>query len=417
MLKNRIIIVSLFLLLLLLSSFSSSYATKTGTVYLESNQKIIKKGEEIDITVNLKDSKTAAFDFSLYFDESKFEIVSSPENTNVIGNQIIYVWYDPTGGGSAKDGELATFKFRAKEDGLATFTIKGEFYSQEGQLIQTDFKEEQVQIGKEESVFTKQEQREQGIDSQSGNASLQVLRLGVEGIVPVFDSANYEYYLTVSNDIQNIDVLAISENPNATIEITGNNNLKDGLNTINIQVTSKDKTQKNIYTIQVTKTADSELANTNLEILAIENVLLNPPFDVNETNYKVEVSNGTESVNIFAVSENEQATVEIFGKDNLKIGNNLAIVTVTAPNGFTKKKYQVEIYRRNEEEEKIYLEEQQSQAKKVEEAYEIDKVSSNNEIVEETKLENGNIVWVVAIAVIVIAVLVGVLIYIKSKFK
>lgn len=401
------------LFLLLLFSFylvNISYATNTGIVYLESNKDTIEKGEEIEITVNLKDAKTSAFNLSLYFDNSKLEYISNSDNTNVIENRIIFVWFDSAGGSGSKDGEVARFKFKAIEDGLVTFTVLGEFYSQTGQMIKTDFKEKQVEIGKEETLLQQQANEEHGTDFQSSNASLQVLRVDKEGITPNFDSNIYEYYLIVPSEVNNIDVLTISENLNAFVEVTGNDNLKEGLNTISIKITSEDKTQNKVYTIQVTKTSNLDLANTNLEILAIESFLLNPPFNVSESNYKTEVSNEINSINVLAIPENENAVVDVVGKDNLKDGNNLLTVTVTASNGFTKRKYIVEVYKRNEEEEKRYQEEQKKQIEKVKQAYEIEELNgsvSENQIENELehKKENKNVfVWVIVIVLFVIIV-------------
>lgn len=401
------------LFLLLLFSFylvNISYATNTGIVYLESNKDTIEKGEEIEITVNLKDAKTSAFNLSLYFDNSKLEYISNSDNTNVIENRIIFVWFDSAGGSGSKDGEVARFKFKAIEDGLVTFTVLGEFYSQTGQMIKTDFKEKQVEIGKEETLLQQQANEEHGTDFQSSNASLQVLRVDKEGITPNFDSNIYEYYLIVPSEVNNIDVLTISENPNAFVEVTGNDNLKEGLNTISIKITSEDKTQNKVYTIQVTKTSNLDLANTNLEILAIESFLLNPPFNVSESNYKTEVSNEINSINVLAIPENENAVVDVVGKDNLKDGNNLLTVTVTVSNGFTKRKYIVEVYKRNEEEEKRYQEEQKKQIEKVKQAYEIEELNgsvSENQIENELehKKENKNVfVWVIVIVLFVIIV-------------
>ena len=212
---------------------------------------------------------------------------------------------------------------------------------------------------------------------------MQVLRLDREGITPDFSPEIHEYYLTIPTNIQEIEVLAMSENPNATIQITGNTNLQNGLNIIRIQVISLDKTQSNTYTIQVTKTDDTELANTNLEILAIENVLLVPPFNNSCTNYQAQIANEQNDLNVLAIPENERAIVTVTGKDNLKEGNNLLEIVVTAPNGFSKKKFQVEVYRRNEEEEKRYQEERQLQKEALVEAYEIEELSSNIEEVQE----------------------------------
>lgn len=369
--KSKIVILFVVIFIILVMS-TTSFATENGIMYLESNQDVVETGDEIEVTVNLKNVTIAACDFSLYFDEDKWEYVSKIENANVDKNRILFVWYDTNGGRSAKQGELAKFKFKAKGNGLSTFSIEGDFYNSVGQKLEVDFQEKQVQVGKEESVFWKQGEEEKGDNEQKGNANLQALRLDMAGMSPAFDKNVTEYYLTVPNEVRNIEVLAVSSNPKATIEITGNTKLKEGLNTIKVQVTSEDKKEKKTYTIQVTKTANLLLANTNLEILAIENVLLSPPFDANETNYTADIAKGINELNVFAVPENEKATVQISGEKNLKEGNNTVTVIVTAANGFSKKKYQIQVYQRNEEEQKQYEEEQKEQIQKVEQAYQID---------------------------------------------
>lgn len=417
MLKKKIILILIFIFTCC-HFLNFSYAINKGIIYLASNQEVIEKGDEVEITINIEDAKTAAFTSYLYFDNLKFEYISGPENANVIDNCVIFVWYDTMGGSGTKNGELAKFKFKAKENGFATFSVQGEFYSEVGQLIQTDFKETQVQIGKEQSNLQKQAEEEQGTSSQSSNATLQVLRLDKEGVIPSFNKETHEYYLTVSSDVQDIEVLAISENPNAMVEITGNTDLKEGLNLITIRVTSEDKMQSNTYTIEVTKTANLELANTNLEILAIENVLLNPPFDSYQTNYKAEVSNATQTINLLAVPENEQATVEVSGKENLVEGNNIVTAIVTAPNGFTKKKYQIEIYKRNIEEEEKY---QEQQKQKLEEAQKISELSINTDEKEKIKTEDneqkGSIIIWIMIIIFVIVVSIVIFRYKKRNLK
>ena len=396
MLKRKVIITTM-LIILICSIGTICCATQTGTVYLESNQDTVEKGDEIEVTVNLRDNETAAFDFSLYFDETKWEYVSDVENTNVENNRIIHVWYDETGGKSPRQGQLAKFKFKAKDNGLSTFSIDGEFYNASGQLIETNFEEVQVKVGKENTVLQIQSEEEQGTNSQAGNSYLQALRLDVEGINPTFDKDTYEYYITVPTDVKEIEVLAVSENPNASINISGNTGLKEGLNTIKVSVTSEDGKSEKVYNIYVTRTANLEAANTNLEILAVENALITPPFDVSETRYTTEVSKNTENLNIFAVPENENAKVEIEGGANLKEGDNLVTVVVTAANGFSTKKYQVEVHKRTEEEQTQYEQEQSEQAEKLKEAYEIEELSSGAEEQGEEKENkeavNNNIIW------------------------
>lgn len=414
-------IINIFVFIILVCSFcicNISYATETGLVYIESNKESLEKDDELEISINLKNAKTAAFNFSLYFDNTKFEFISEAENVNVVENKILCVWYDINGGKTPKKGELAKFKFKAKEEGIANFSIEGEFYSETGQLIQVDFKEKQVQI-KEKNGISEEQKEEKGTNSQSENAYLQVLRLDKEGISPSFDKDIYEYYLTIPNNIEEIEVLAISENPNANIEITGNTNLKNGLNNIEIIVTSQNQSQKKVYNIEVTKTDNLELSNANLEILAIENYLLNPAFDTNETNYNIEVSNTLEKINIFAVGENEEAKVDIIGTDNLEIGSNLVTVTVTAPNGFTKKKYLIEVYKRNAEEENTFLEEQKLQIEKAKESYSLDKTNSNvNKDKEEINNGKNNKYMILCTSLIVFLIVIAIIfVNYRKKYK
>lgn len=418
--KKKIIAVLFIFIFIIVTSFKISNATTIGKVYIESNTSMVQKGEEIEITINIENVKTAAYNYSLYFDELKFEYISNIENTNVKENRIISVWYDTKGGKEAKQGELAKFKFKAKEDGIATFIVQGEFYNEKGQQIETEFIEKQITIGEQESTFQIQSEEEKGDNKETTNANLQSLRLDIEGITPQFNEQNYEYYLTIPNDITDIDVLAISKNPNASVEISGNKGLKQGLNTITISVTSEDKTKKNEYKIQVTKTANLELANTNLETLAIENALLNPPFDNIETKYKTEVSNKIEKLNILAIPQNEKAKVQIIGGDNLKVGKNIIEITVTAANGITKRKYQIEVYKRNEEQENNYNKEQEDMKNKLEEAYEIEKLSSDtNENIDKQQKSNKNtniVLWVsISTLILVLLIALGVWYY-KYKY-
>ena len=386
--KDKIKIIGVIIYLFIICSiYSTTYAITEETVYLQSDKSTFKKGEEIEITVFLENIKTVSFSTYLYFDNSKVEYISDLENTNIVdNNHIVFVWYDISGGGNPKQGELAKFKFRAKEDGMATFNIEGEFYNEAREVLQTKFKDIQIQIGEnvvEQYEIKENTQNEQNIDVRKDNAMLEVLRLDKEGIIPNFDKNIYDYYLTVNNDVDYIDILAISENSNSNIEIIGNNNLKEGLNVITIKVISEDKTQSREYKIQVTKTNNIELANTNLENLAIEGILLNPPFDTNITHYKIYVPNNITNLNILAIPQNENANVEISGKDNLKEGINIINVIVTAQNGFSERIYEINCYKRNEKEEKDFQKEEKENMEQLEKIYETQQVSNTNEIEEQ----------------------------------
>ena len=355
------VITTIMLVLILLSACPICFGTQVGTVYLDSNQDIVEKGDEVEITVNLSGNETAAFNILLNFDDAKWEYISDIESANVENGNILYVWYDEAGGSNAKQGELVEFKFKAKENGLSTFNISGEFYNSSGQQIEADFKETQVQIGKEDTTLELQSEEEKGSNTEKNNSYLQSLRLDIEGISPEFDKNIHEYYITVPTKVKDLEVLAISENPKATINIAGNERLKNGSNTIKIEVISEDKSTNKVYNIYVTRTNDFEAANANLEILAIENTLLTPAFNINETNYNAEVGKNVEDLNVFAVPENENAKIEVSGGSNLQEGDNTVIITVTAENEYTVKEYKINVHKRNEKEQIEYQQEQEEQ--------------------------------------------------------
>ena len=390
--------------------FYKARSATTGKVSLTKSVEVIEIGDEVEITVNLQDIKTAAYSFYLYFDENKVEYISGEENTNVLQNKLIHVWYDKEGGRGSKNGEIAKFRFKAKENGIANFVLEGDFYTESGQQIETESVQLPVQIGKDETVLERQALEEAGTDSTKNNSDLKDLRIDIEGIVPSFDKNILNYDLVIENEINNIEVLAIAENPNSTVNVSGNTNLVEGLNTIKIEVISKDKTNVKNYNIQVTKTANAELANTNLETLAIENVTLNKPFENTTTRYQTEVSKDTQSLRILAIPENEGATVEISDKDDLQEGNNLVVVTVTAQNGFTKRQYEINVYKRNEEEEENYNQEQEENKNNLEQIFEAQKTSVEERESSQEKIGETNQIKQMLIILILTAIIIFIII-------
>lgn len=160
-----------------------------------------------------------------------------------------------------------------------------------------------------------------------------------------------------------------------------------------------------MYELKVTKTDNLDSANTNLEILAIENYLIYPPFENSITEYTTQISNETERLNIFAVPENEQGQVVIYGNENLKEGNNIITVTSTAPNGISKREYKINVYKRTVDEERQYEKEQEEQKQKLEEAYKVEKTSTDN-LDHINKEENRYI-----IIAIICGIVIGVVLY------
>lgn len=343
-------IVCIFFITQLVMSFYNplfSLGTVDTTVYLVADKNSVREGEILEVSFNVKGENVVSYLANLYFDETKFEFVSGPQNIKVDGNDIKILWYDEQGGNGAKQGELGKLVFKAKENGLANFVIDGEFYDESTNILQTNFENLQIEIGEN----------------------------------------------------SNNDVKYVENGDNLTEQS---------------QVSLKDENYIG------KEQEEEELKNTNLETLAIEGALLYPPFDNNVTEYNTEVSNDVINLNIFAVSENEDGKTEIFGKDNLKEGNNTVIVRVTAKDGITKKEYQVNVYRRNLQEEEIYKEEQKLMIEKLENAYKIEKVSVSNENkVKDNKKSNEKNTKYIFMAIgsgfIIVSIVLGIAYYRKKK--
>lgn len=167
-----------------------------------------------------------------------------------------------------------------------------------------------------------------------------------------------------------------------------------------------------------------DIENARLETLAIEDVLLYPAFDADILNYEAEVSEELNLLNILAIPENEAGTVEIVGAENISEGENEIIINVTSPSGSSKRKYTINIHKRNKKEEIEYIEKQEENNKKLEMLYETTKTAetiensdsiknydiNNTEAREENSTKSINIIFI-----IIIILALGIIIYLIIK--
>lgn len=422
--KKIIYFVITIFMIILFSYPLKSRALENATFYLQSDKDNVIIGDEFEVSLNLKGINTSAYSIEIFFDTTKLEFISGPENSNIIGNKVKIVWYDSNGGTEVKQGELEKLKFKSIAPGIADFDVNGDFFDESTNLMQTDFENFQIEILEQDVA---EDSNGRSIQKQN-STQLKSLRLDVEGIVPDFETDIYDYSLTLPEqlkEIKDIEVQTIAENENAKIEVSGNKNLKDGLNIINVVVTNQGKSQE--YKIKVTKTQNLEMANTNLENLAIEYAILSPEFNEQITRYNTQVANEINQLNILAIPENENGKVEILGNNNLNEGNNKIEIKVTAPNGFTQRIYEINVYKRNKQEETMYDQEVDKVKKRLEEAYSVNKEVSENDNSGETmnndnnevkneKRENKKDYLLMAVDVfIVVSIIIGFLTYKNIK--
>lgn len=391
-----------------------NYSFATSHIEIISDNLEIGSNEEIQISIRLKDIQIAAFTLEIFWDGTKLDYVEGPENANYLNNRILYTWVNDKGT-NVNDITTEKLKFKAIQDGIANIVVTGEFYNANGEEVEIEEQHLEISIGNQMNDQIEQNDIKQQEDVSSNNTELSVLRLNHEGISPKFDSSIQEYYFIAEKEINRLEVTAVPKNKNATVVVTGNSQLKMGQNTINIKVESEDKTRNATYKIYVTRTDDIEKANANLETLAIRQAILNPEFDKDTTKYKAEIANDMDTIDLLAIPQKENASVEVLGNGQMQIGDNVIQVIVEAENGMTTKKYEIVVHRRNEEEEAKYQEEQELQVEKLsailEEQNEEDE---ENSIMQEEKRKSQ---IMIAILVIVIAIVVGIIIFRVRKNK
>ena len=166
---------------------------------------------------------------------------------------------------------------------------------------------------------------------------------------PEFDPDITEYAVTVGGDVEKLNIEAMAEDTNSTIEILGNSGLLIGENTINIKVTAEDGTVRT-YTINVTKVVD---VGVQLSELSIENYTLTPEFSSDVYEYTLNIGDtDLTSLNINAKSDQENVSIEIAGNTELKLGKNIITILVTSNDDNLTTTYQIvvnidEAYKQN----------------------------------------------------------------------
>ncbi len=178
---------------------------------------------------------------------------------------------------------------------------------------------------------------------KSGDATLKALKLDIEGLSPSFSRYTYTYTLSVGNNIDSIRVTASTNHSKAKYSVSGNTNLKNGDNNIYVTVTAENGTTRT-YKIIVTKADNPEKANAYLKNIIVGNVKFKTEFSRETMTYELEdIEGDINSLDISVFPENQNATFEIKGNENLKVGLNEIKILVTAEDKKTTKEYTLSV--------------------------------------------------------------------------
>ena len=167
-------------------------------------------------------------------------------------------------------------------------------------------------------------------------------------------SANKTSYSTeVPNNVESIEIYANKGQSGQTISGIGKKTLKEGTNTFSIVVTAEDGKAKKTYTINVTRKTKDDNSTENetteettnettsedevedptaqafgLTKLSIAGVELQPQFQTDVYEYRIELKENLDKLDIEAIATEENANVEITGNENLQDGENVITILV-----------------------------------------------------------------------------------------
>lgn len=160
-------------------------------------------------------------------------------------------------------------------------------------------------------------------DNRDDNSLLSSLSLSSGNIM--FDPNTFEYETKVLYTVETIKVLAVPEKESTKVTVEGADKLKVGENTITITAKSEKGTTGK-YVIKVTRLNEGETLgdNPNIKELSVEGYDL--PFDYERDNYKL-VIDDEDWLNITVIMDDESATYEIKGNEDLKDGSIIEIIT------------------------------------------------------------------------------------------
>ena len=206
-------------------------------------------------------------------------------------------------------------------------------------------------------------------NKKSSNANLS--NLGIKpndfsGFKPTITT----YNVTVSEDVEEINVYATAQDSKATVSGTGKKQLESGKNTVSVVVTAEDGTSKT-YTININKSEnaknstkiDNQDESKGLSELKIEGLTLEPEFSTNTYEYTTKYIGEDTKLNISAVATDSKFVVEVTGNEELKEGENIITILVSDSDGENVATYQVIVNKSLVDEEAVQKEQAEKKKK------------------------------------------------------
>ncbi|MCL2379917.1 MAG: cadherin-like beta sandwich domain-containing protein [Coriobacteriia bacterium] len=179
------------------------------------------------------------------------------------------------------------------------------------------------------------------------NPFLRELRIeGAEFDGPFRYAVTY-YSVQVPEEMDRLNITAVPQESSSTVEIIGNEDLQPGVNHVTVRVIATNGTTLD-YHIEVTRDGTLNSETAELGSLFVVGHVLYPLFRPDLVEYSLDVPFGVTELEVDAVAMGVGATVNITGANNLAVGMNQIIITVTSADGNLEQEYRIEVTRLDE---------------------------------------------------------------------
>jgi len=335
MLKNKFIIVVLFMLSLLVFLINSQQAdAASASVSVTTEKSTFKKGDKVYITIRVSSNEEiGGFEGYFSYDNSILRYVTG--GSVIHGNDDEFLISD-LGRAAGSNQIKYVVKFVARAAGSTTITLKQPYsvcsYGDDESLMSVSYSPLIVVVEKNKKAVQQQEtvepsgsvepgqeepQGTTGPDNNTAtetpyianNSSSRLKSLKVKGVTlsPAFSPGCFKYTATAYTDLKSLDIAYDTEDQDAAVTIKGNKNISEGNNNIKIKVTSAAGT-KSVYKLSINVVNNSSYKNNR----DLQTYLRNG-----------EVVLSTRGEYTVTKLEDEGLVPEGFGETDIKLGDQL----------------------------------------------------------------------------------------------
>lgn len=257
------------------------------------------------------------------------------------------------------DNEKVTVTGTATGVGKATITVKGEYAMYSDGVDKTETVSTSITVVESSTgdPGTQDPPTSTGgstpttpSTAKSTNNYLSSLSVDVGTLSPAFSKSVADYVVDVPEDTEKIKISAKKEDSKATVSGTGEKVLEVGQNTFRITVKSEDGKSR-IYNIVVNKgekpQEEQKILLSTLTIKGVtvegmnQDVVFTPEFSAEVYEYSCEIGEDIDSLTINALSDIEDAIIEINGNENLIPGENIIEIKITSADGTKESIYKI----------------------------------------------------------------------------